>query len=210
MLYGPPGTGKSLTCRYVMNQLPGVTCFIITGNQLHNIKQICEVALLLQPSLLVLEDVDLAFSSREINLYSTVLGGFMDLLDGMNDDDELMFLMTTNEIDKVEKAIKDRPGRVNQCLNLGYPSQEERVKFLELFLQGYDTSALDFPMLAKKIDRVSQVFIKELCRRAIRFAAKEANFEIESIRLENKHVERALEQITSQNDQYVDKIIGFR
>lgn len=210
LLYGPPGTGKSLTCRYVMGQLKDATCMIVKGNELHNIAQICEIARLLQPSLLILEDVDLAFAGREVNFYGTALGEFMDLLDGMNNDDELMFLMTTNEIQRVESAIKDRPGRVNQCLKLDYPDENGRIGFLKFYLEGFDLTDLDLESIAKEMRSVSQVFIKEITRRAIRLAAKEANFDRKNLKLTNTHFTKSLEEITSQNNQYVNRIIGFR
>ena len=210
LLYGPPGTGKSMTCRYVMQNLPGTTRIIVRGNQLQHIASICEVARLLQPSLLVLEDVDLAFSGREINFYGTVLGEFMDILDGMNQDDELLFLMTTNAIERVESAIKDRPGRVNQCLLLGFPEHDDRIKFLGLYLKDHLTTSLDLSEIAKNVGNVSQVFLKELCLRAVQYAAREVQFDHEKLLLENRHFDRAIDEIISQNDRYVEQIVGFR
>jgi hypothetical protein len=73
LLYGPPGTGKTFACRYLCGKLPQTTRIVVTGTALLQVKSIFSLARLLQPSLVILEDVDLVFSSREINLYSSVL-----------------------------------------------------------------------------------------------------------------------------------------
>ena len=54
----------------------------------------------------------------------------MDQLDGFTEDEEVLFILTTNAIDRVEQAIKDRPGRVNQCLYFGLPAPALRKLFL--------------------------------------------------------------------------------
>ena len=77
LFYGPPGTGKTYTCKYIYSNLPGVTCLVVSGKSLTQIKTVCNVAKMLQPSLVVLEDVDLVFTTREISLYSSVLGDML-------------------------------------------------------------------------------------------------------------------------------------
>ena len=91
----------------------------------------------------ILEDIDLVFTAREINLYSTALGDFMDQLDGFKADDEVIFLLTTNAIDRLEKALKDRPGRVNQCVYFGPPTDQLRHEYLTLYLQSLDAEDVD-------------------------------------------------------------------
>ena len=121
LFYGPPGTGKTFTCKYVYCGLKDVTCLVVSGKVLTQVQPVCEIARLLQPALVVLEDVDLVFKSREINLYSSVLGDLMDELDGFQSDDAVTFLLTTNAIERMEAAIKDRPGRISQCVYFGPP-----------------------------------------------------------------------------------------
>jgi ATP-dependent 26S proteasome regulatory subunit len=65
LLYGPPGTGKTHTIRYLASNLPGITTFIITAGQVGLLAQYMTLARLLQPSMVVIEDVDLIARSRE-------------------------------------------------------------------------------------------------------------------------------------------------
>jgi hypothetical protein len=53
-----------------------------------------------------------------------VLGEFIDQLDGFGDTDE-----------RIESAIKDRPGRVSQCIYFGPPSATLRRRYLDALIQ---------------------------------------------------------------------------
>ena len=121
LLYGPPGTGKTFACRYLCGKLSGTTRIIVTGTALLQVTQIYNLARMIQPSLVILEDVDLVFASRQVNLYSSVLGELLDQMDGLRPYEDISFILTTNAIDRMEAAIKDRPGRISQCIFFGAP-----------------------------------------------------------------------------------------
>src|SRR5574341_1027064 len=160
LLYGPPGTGKTFACRYLCGQLPETTKITVTGRALLQVNAIFSVARMLTPSLLILEDVDLVFSSREINLYSSVLGDLLDQMDGLRPFEDIGFILTTNAIDRMEAAIKDRPGRVSQCIYFGPPKPELRVRYLRHYLRRYVTSELDVAKLVADSEGATQAFLK--------------------------------------------------
>ena len=64
LLYGPPGTGKTHTVRYLLSRLHGVTTVLLSGGALGMIAEACSVARALQPSIVVVEDVDLIAEER--------------------------------------------------------------------------------------------------------------------------------------------------
>jgi hypothetical protein len=64
LLHGVPGTGKTHTVGYLLGQLPQATIVILTGVALDMIGQACSVARLLQPSVVIVEDVDLIAEQR--------------------------------------------------------------------------------------------------------------------------------------------------
>ena len=64
LLYGPPGTGKTHTIRYLANHLPGHTTLIITAGQIGLLGQYMNLARLLQPAMVVIEDADLIARDR--------------------------------------------------------------------------------------------------------------------------------------------------
>ncbi|MGH7174401.1 MAG: AAA family ATPase, partial [Gemmataceae bacterium] len=55
LLHGPPGTGKTLMLRYLARACPEHTIVLLSGRQMGLIRESCEVARLLAPSLIVLE-----------------------------------------------------------------------------------------------------------------------------------------------------------
>jgi SpoVK/Ycf46/Vps4 family AAA+-type ATPase len=63
--YGLPGTGKTHTIRYLATNLPGHTTLIITAEQVALLGAYMNLARLLQPSMVVIEDVDLIARDRE-------------------------------------------------------------------------------------------------------------------------------------------------
>jgi hypothetical protein len=65
LLYGVPGTGKTHMVRYLLGRLPGVTAVLLSGRALGMISEACSVARALQPSVIVVEDVDLIAEERE-------------------------------------------------------------------------------------------------------------------------------------------------
>ena len=173
LLYGPPGTGKTYTCKYLTSQLAGtITTLVASGESLLRVRTICNLARMLQPSLVVLEDVDLVYASRESGLgHNASLGKLMDELDGFGRDDRIIFVLTTNAIDRVERAISDRPGRISQCVFLGPPSDPLRHRYLQAQLVPYDGSALDLDRLTDMTGGTTQAFLKELVFRAVQIAS---------------------------------------
>jgi ATP-dependent 26S proteasome regulatory subunit len=113
LLYGPPGTGKTHTTRYLVGRMAGYTRLILTGRALHAIGSAAELARELQPSVVVLEDVDLVAEDRSFGPGSSpVLFDLLDAMDGAAPDADLLFVLTTNRADLLEPALAARPGRV--------------------------------------------------------------------------------------------------
>lgn len=209
LFYGPPGTGKTYTCQYLYNRLKSATALVVNGQALTQVKAICSIARMFQPSLLVLEDVDLIFAQREISLYSTALGDLFDELDGFQSDEAVTFLLTTNAIDRLEQAIKERPGRISQCVYFGPPGPELRRRYIARYLTPYDASEIDLPRLVAQTDGGSQAFIKELIYRAVQICLEDNSRGDEPLRLRNSDFETARNEITRFSEQATAAILGF-
>ncbi|MCU0390920.1 MAG: ATP-binding protein [Thermoflexibacter sp.] len=211
LFYGSPGTGKTYTCHYIYHTLKDVTCIVASGNSLVHIKSVCNLARMLQPSLVILEDVDLVFASREINAYGGTLGELMDQLDGFNADDNVVFILTTNSLERMERAIKDRPGRINQIVYFDVPNRALRMKYLKNYLHSYDATHLDIGVLADKIEGVSQAFIKDLVFRAVQVALESVNYLANGhLLLKMEHFDTALQEIIKYNNQASYSILGYK
>lgn len=210
LFYGPPGTGKTYTCRYLCHRLDSATTIIAAGMSLLHIKSICNIARMLQPSLVILEDVDLVYSAREINAYTTALGELMDELDGFNPEDHIIFILTTNAIARVEAAIRERPGRISQCVYFGAPNAELRRLYLEAMLRPYDCLRLRMDELIASTEGVTQAFLKELVYRAVQISTESQSSNFAHLALWNEHFEEALDEMKRSAGRSGEAIIGFR
>jgi hypothetical protein len=73
LLHGPPGTGKTLTSTYLISRLEGRTVVLLTGAGLGLIGAASAIARDLQPSLVLLEDIDLIAHERTAMMGTTSL-----------------------------------------------------------------------------------------------------------------------------------------
>ena len=209
LLHGPPGTGKTFACRYLSNKLKDVTRIYVTGASLINVGAIFSLARLLQPSVLFLEDVDLVFAARESNFYSPVLGDLLDHLDGLRANEDISVVLTTNAIDRLEIAIKDRPGRISQCVYMGPPNASLRRRYLEHHLGDRNTEQLDFELLVEISDGATQAFLKEWIHRSVQIACERLDDEGKKADLRNADFETALSEMSSFLEGSDGRIIGF-
>ena len=210
LFYGPPGTGKTYTCRYISHRLESATTIIATGLSLLHIRSICNIARMLQPSLVILEDVDLVYSQRDQNIYTTALGELMDELDGFRHEDHIVFILTTNALDRVETAIRERPGRISQCVYFGPPTPELRRRYLESLLAPYDCLRLSVDKVIESTDGATQAFLKELVYRSVQVATETQAIGSEPLVLSDEHFHTALDEMRLSAGRSGDAIMGFR
>jgi cell division protease FtsH len=165
LLHGPPGTGKTLVTRYLAKACKDFTVILLTGRQLSLIRESCQLARMLAPAIIVLEDVDLVAGDRGRNRHTTVLHELMDEMDGLGTRAEITFLLTTNQPARLEKALTARPGRIDQSVYFPLPDAGQRSDLLKLFGRRTDLSAVDLPNWVDRTGGASPAFILELVRR---------------------------------------------
>jgi hypothetical protein len=170
LLYGPPGTGKTHTTRYLLGQMTGYTRLVLTGRALIGVGQVTEMARDLQPSVVVLEDVDLVAEDRSMGPRSSpVLFDLLDAMDGAAADADLLFLLTTNRADLLEPALAARPGRVDVAVEIKLPDAAARERLLTLYGRGVPLAltAEDIASAVERTDGTTASFLKELIRRSV-------------------------------------------
>lgn len=168
LLHGPPGTGKTHTVRYLMSRLRDCTVILLTGPAMRLIGQAAALARRLQPSMVVVEDVDLIAMDRGFAAGPTnpLLFTLLDAMDGIGADADVTFVLTTNRADELERALADRPGRVDLAVEVPRPDAEGRRRLLRLYGRGVDLRA-DLEPVVEATEGVTASFIKELLRRAV-------------------------------------------
>lgn len=125
LLYGPPGTGKTHTVRYLLSELTSLTTFVLSGRSLSLIGQACALARVFQPSMVVMEDIDLIAGDRSFGPVGAnpLLFEVLNQIDGLGDDVDVTFLLTTNRVDILERALAERPGRVDAAVEIAPPDR---------------------------------------------------------------------------------------
>ena len=167
LLYGPPGTGKTHTIRYLATHLPGHTTLIITAEQVGLLGAYMNLARLLQPTMVVIEDVDLIARDREEmgSCEEPLLNKLLNEMDGLKEDADILFVLTTNRPDQLESALAGRPGRIDQAIEVPLPDEVGRSKLVQLYGKGLPMDAALIEETVRRTNGVSAAFIKELMRR---------------------------------------------
>ncbi|OXM70562.1 AAA family ATPase [Amycolatopsis vastitatis] len=166
LLHGPPGTGKTHTVRYLMGRLPGTTVIVLTGSAMRFVAKAAELARRLQPSVVVVEDVDLIAQDRSHGPDAhPLLFTLLDAMDGVGGDADVTFLLTTNRTEALEKALADRPGRVDLAVEIPLPDAVGREALLRLYARGLTLTA-DLAPIVEATEGMTASFVKELLRRA--------------------------------------------
>ncbi|MDQ6817646.1 MAG: AAA family ATPase [Actinomycetota bacterium] len=167
LLHGPPGTGKTLSVMYLLHAMPGRTTILLTGRGLGLIEQALAIGRDLAPATFVFEDIDLVAAERTMQFGSEgVLFELLNQMEGLAEDEDLLFLLTTNRPDIIEPALAARPGRVDLALEIPLPDQDGRRRLLALYGEGIDINTGTQRDLVERSDGVSGAFIKELTRQA--------------------------------------------
>ena len=205
LLHGPPGTGKTLTAMYIANRMPGRTVLILTGAGLHAIGPACAMARSLAPSMVVLEDVDLVALDRNEHQSNALLFELLNEMDGMQEDLDVVFVLTTNRPDRLEPALAARPGRVDLAVELPLPDAPGRAALIDLYARGMELRAGDLTGAVARTEGVSPAFIRELLRRAALLASEGTTGPLV---VEGSHLDAALDELTSERSSLTGRLLG--
>lgn len=211
LLHGPPGTGKTLLTRYLVSVRHDLTTIILQGFKRGLVREAFRIARYCDPSIVVIEDVDLIAVARQKNKRgSTELHELMDELDGLAPESKTIVLMTTNRPDVLEPALASRPGRVSQAIEVPLPDADCRRRILELFTDKLDTSSLNSEYWVTRTEGASPAFLEELVRRTVLFAV-ESNGAIASAKpsITDTDMESAIGEILTSGGILTQRLLGF-
>src|SRR5437667_5983761 len=181
---------------YLAYQMRGRTTLLLTGRGVGLLERSCTMARLLQPATIILEDVDLIAEERteQDSGCNALLFELMNQMDGLADDVDVLFLLTTNRPDILEPALAARPGRVDLVLELPVPDAAGRLRLLELYARGLDMEGVKLADYVEPTEGASPAYIKELLRRAALIATIE---EGTHARVRDAHIRQAMEELST-------------
>jgi hypothetical protein len=208
LLYGPPGTGKTFTATYLSSQMPGRTVLLVTGRAQGLIEQTCEMARALAPATVILEDVDLIGTARDQDAgvcARPLLFELLNQMDGLGEDCDVLFILTTNRPEILEPALAARPGRVDQAIEFPLPDEPARRRLLQLYSRGLNLGTIDWNNVVRRTRGASAAFIKEMMRRAALFAADKGP----RMLVTDHELDEALHELTIRGGGLTRSLLGF-
>jgi len=207
LFYGPPGTGKTYTIHYLASQLRDHTTLLITSEQVGILDEYFQLARFLQPAMVVIEDVDLIARAREemrSACEESLLNKLLNEMDGLREEAEILFVLTTNRPDQIEAALASRPGRIDQAIEFPLPDEEGRRKLLQVYARGMTVPGDVADAVVKKTQKTSGAFIKELMRRSAQYRLQAGD----DGPLDLIHVESALDEMLFSGGSLNKKLLG--
>jgi len=203
LLYGPPGSGKTHTVRYLLGVTPDHTVVLLAGETLRFVGLAAKLARAMQPALVVLEDCDLIAEDRDMSYGAKpLLFEVLDAMDGLDADADVTFVLTTNRVDAMERALTQRPGRVDLAVEVPLPDAAGRLALLRLYAP---EGAFSEDVLADTAHRTSGTtasFSRELIRRAVLHAAKDG------VAPGDRHLHEATSEILADGERLSRALLG--
>jgi len=150
LFYGPPGTGKTSLVSAIAEKF-AMSIYAINLVHFNDRSLIAAMNDVPQNSVLLFEDIDCmksgdartkvetpideaqakAPSARE-DRNGVTLSGLLNALDGFSAPDNVLFVMTSNQIEALDPALL-RPGRIDYRLYLGPASEEQKTELYRRF-----------------------------------------------------------------------------
>jgi mitochondrial chaperone BCS1 len=160
LFYGPPGTGKTSLVSALAAHF-GLSIYMVNLADFNDRSLMSAVNRVPCNSVLLFEDIDCMRSSQSRGRVDSsgtdgplttsikenassqngvTLSGLLNVLDGFHAPSGVLFVMTTNHVEKLDEALL-RPGRIDYKLYMGQASDHQRVELYRRFFPHSPESA---------------------------------------------------------------------
>ncbi|KAM0799150.1 P-loop containing nucleoside triphosphate hydrolase protein [Usnea florida] len=148
ILHGLPGNGKTISVKALIHGLatrpdPIPTLYVKSTTGYHGtiyaIRQVFKKARKMAPCLLIFEDLDSIITESTRSF-------FLNEVDGLEGNDGIMIIGSTNYLEKLDAGITKRPSRFDRKYHFDLPAAPERARYCNYWrsrLTG--NKAIDFP-----------------------------------------------------------------
>ena len=135
---------------------------ILIVEAVERIRAVYHLAQMLAPAVVILEDLDLMTKSRQdpycLAVKDDVTGELLQVLSGGSAYADIVTIATTNHPEAIDEALAKRAGRFDAHIRMGYPSDADKQRILDLYLDRFGVND-DFTR-----HRLQQILTRDLGR----------------------------------------------
>ncbi|KAF8165526.1 P-loop containing nucleoside triphosphate hydrolase protein [Crassisporium funariophilum] len=167
IMHGPPGNGKTISLKTIMKTCGAkgfsplyVKSFQSWKGEEGAMEDVFDKARQLAPCVVILEDLDSLINDRNRSF-------FLNQLDGLEGNDGLLVIGTTNHFDRLDPGLSTRPSRFDRKFKFDDPDEEERKLYAQYWQRKLASNKeIDYPdplvdEVAKLTDKFSFAYLKE-------------------------------------------------
>ena len=162
LLYGDPGCGKSgilqLCMKHIINDLAGLVINLKDDESVRGYMDLIPKLRQIEPErplVVIIEDIDAIAGDSNY-----VTSQLLNLLDGVKQIENVVYIATTNYPEKLAERITNRPSRFDRRYYVSPPTKEVRMSYLKNKIG--DDSDIDFDKWVKDTEGMSMSHLKEL------------------------------------------------
>ncbi|KIM91080.1 hypothetical protein PILCRDRAFT_811596 [Piloderma croceum F 1598] len=168
IMYGPPGNGKTISIKAVMKSCDekGFRPLYVKSFQSYKgeegaMADVFDKARQLSPCVVVLEDLDSLINDRNRSF-------FLNQLDGLESNDGLLVIGTTNHFEKLDPGLSMRPSRFDRKYLFDDPDRDERALYAKYWQDKLkDNKDISYPdslvdEVASSTGKFSFAYLKEV------------------------------------------------
>jgi chaperone BCS1 len=168
LLHGPPGSGKSSFIQALAGELDYDIAILnlsergLTDDRLNHL-----LTIIPNRTLVLLEDVDAAFSNRRVQTdddgfrgANVTFSGLLNALDGVASAEERIIFLTTNHVDRLDEALV-RPGRVDMTVRLGEATRYQVAALWDRFYSEFDLDGTYKQAFLDRLERLGLIADKD-------------------------------------------------
>ncbi|KAF4626650.1 hypothetical protein G7Y89_g11508 [Cudoniella acicularis] len=170
IFHGVPGNGKTISIKALISTLskrdPPIPSLYVKAlshysDDIRSIRMIFTHARTIAPCLLIFEDLDSLVRDR-------CRSYFLNEVDGLESNEGILMIGSTNHLDTLDSAITKRPSRFDRKYHFKLPEEEERLAYCKFWCQKLESSTLvEFPkemctIIMRLTEGFSFAYMKEL------------------------------------------------
>jgi len=212
ILHGVPGNGKTVSIKALINSLskhdPPVPALVVKSfdncsGPKWAMKAMFAHARAMAPCLLIFEDLDSLIGPKTRSY-------FLNEVDGLESNDGILMIGSTNNLDKLDSSITKRPSRFDRKYHFKVPEESERVAYCRYWASKFaDKSTVDFPdevsqVVAKMTEGFTFAYLKELFISSLLIVARNRQAEVEEAEDENENEHGDGDSTSSSNPVVVE------